>query len=106
MEALTSAQRKYLRGLANPLDALILVGKQGVTDNLVRAVDSDLEAHELIKVRFNEFKDEKDALSEVIRSRTNSQIVGRIGHVVMFYREHPDPEKRSITLPTQRPKRA
>ena len=62
MEELTSLQRKHLRGLAQALDAVVLVGKQGVTENLVRAVDAALEAHELVKIRFNEFKDEKDAL--------------------------------------------
>ena len=99
MEPLTSAQRKYLRGLANRLDALVIVGKQGVTDNLIQAVDDALTAHELIKVRFNEFKDEKDALSEQIREATGSVIPGRIGHVVLFFRRHPDPEKRKIAFP-------
>ena len=61
MEELTSLQRKHLRGLAQALDAVVIVGKQGVTENLVRAVDAALEAHELVKIRFNEFKDEKDA---------------------------------------------
>ncbi len=100
MEPLTSAQRKYLRGLANRLDALVIVGKQGVTDNLIQAVDDALTAHELIKVRFNEFKDEKDALSETIAGATSSHIAGRIGHVLILYREQPDPEKRAIRLPS------
>ena len=99
MEELTSLQRKHLRGLAQALDAVVLVGKQGVTENLVRAVDAALEAHELVKIRFNEVKDEKDALSEQIREATGSVIPGRIGHVVLFFRRHPDPEKRKIAFP-------
>ena len=99
MSQLTGAQRKFLRGMANRLEALIIVGKQGASDSLIRATAGELEAHELIKVRFNEFKDEKDTLSEKIAEVTGAEIVGRIGHVVLLYREHPDPEKRSIKLP-------
>jgi RNA-binding protein len=99
MDELTSLQRKHLRGLAQALDAVVIVGKQGVTESLVRAVAAALEAHELVKVRFNEFKDEKGALSEQIREATGSVIPGRIGHVVLFFRRHPDPEKRRIAFP-------
>jgi RNA-binding protein len=98
MSQLTGAQRKFLRGMANGLEALIIVGKQGASDSLIRATSAELEAHELIKVRFNEHKDEKDALTEKIAEGTGAEIVGRIGHVVMLYRQHPDPEKRTIKL--------
>ena len=99
MSQLTGAQRKFLRGMANRLEALIIVGKQGASDSLIRATDAELEAHELIKVRFNEFKDEKDALAERIAEGTGAEIVGRVGHVVMLYRQNPEPEKRTIQLP-------
>lgn len=99
MSQLTGAQRKFLRGMENRLEALIIVGKQGASDSLMRATGAELEAHELIKVRFNGFKDEKGALSEKIAEATGAEIVGRVGHVVMLYLEHPDPEKRSIKLP-------
>ncbi len=99
MSQLTGAQRKFLRGMANRLEALVIVGKQGASDSLIRATAAELEAHELIKVRFNDFKTEKDALSEKIAEATSAEIVGRIGHVVLLYRQHPDPEKQSIKLP-------
>ncbi len=99
MTTLTSTQRKFLRGLAHHLDPIVLVGKQGVTDALVRSVAVALEAHELIKVRFNEYKDEKKALSAEIADRTGSQIAGVIGHVLILYRQQPDEEKRKIELP-------
>jgi RNA-binding protein len=99
MALLSGAQRKFLRGMANRLEALIIVGKQGASDSLIGATDAELSAHELIKVRFNEHKDEKDALAEQIAEGTGAEIVGRIGHVVILYRQHPDPEKRCIKLP-------
>jgi RNA-binding protein len=46
---LTGKQRAFLRALANPMDAIVIVGKDGVTDNVVRQVSDALEARELIK---------------------------------------------------------
>ncbi len=99
MNELTSKQRKFLRGLAQHLDALIIVGKQGVSDGLASATRDALESHELVKVRFNEFKEEKRELTEALAERTRSQIAGMIGHVAILYRQQPDPEKRKIVLP-------
>ena len=98
MESLTSSQRKYLRSQAHHLKPLVLVGKQGLTDTLVKSVDVNLDAHELIKVRFNEHKDEKKAIAAAIAERTESQLAGLIGHVAILYRQHKEPEKRKIRL--------
>jgi len=96
---LTSAQRKFLRASAHHLDPVVLIGKQGVTDSLVRSAADALEAHELVKVRFNEFKDDKQELIRDIAFRTNSQLAGMIGHVAILFRYQEDPEKRKIELP-------
>ena len=49
MEELTSKQRAQLRGLANSIDTILHVGKDGIGDNLVKQADDALEARELIK---------------------------------------------------------
>ena len=99
MIELTSAQRKYLRQLGHHLDPVIIVGKQGVTDMVVRAVTEALEHHELIKIRFNEFKDEKRELTDEIERRTGCHVAGMIGHVALLYKQNPDEEKRKIVFP-------
>jgi len=96
MSELTSAQRKYLRKVGHHLDPVVIIGKQGVTDMLVRAVTQALESHELVKIRFNEFKDEKRDLAEEIERRTGSHIAGMIGHIALLYKQHPDEDKRKI----------
>lgn len=101
MTELTSAQRKYLRKIGHHIDPIVLIGKQGVTDMLVRAVSQALEARELVKVRFNEFKDEKRSLAEEIERRTGSHIAGMIGHVALFYKQHPDENERKILFPEE-----
>jgi RNA-binding protein len=99
MKMLKGFQRKYLRGLANKLDPHVFIGKHGVTDTVINSVDEALEARELVKLRFIEFKKEKKELAAVIEERTHSEMVGMIGHVAIFYRQQKDEDKRSITLP-------
>jgi len=99
MKDLKGSDRKYLRSLAHALDPLVYVGKQGVTDALIGAVNEALDSHELIKVKFNDHKDQKKELSAEIEQRTESNIVGLIGNVAILYREQPDEEKRRIRLP-------
>ena len=49
--SLTSKQRAQLRGLANNIDTILIVGKDGIGDNLVQQANEALEARELIKGR-------------------------------------------------------
>ncbi len=99
--SLKGSEKKYLRGLAHGLRPLVLVGKKGVTGELVRSVDSALDDHELVKVRFLEFKDEKKGLAQEIAGKTGSELVGLIGNIAVFFRRHPDPAKRKIMRPSQ-----
>ena len=46
---LTSKQRAYLRSLANSAETILQVGKEGISDNLIKQVDDALTARELIK---------------------------------------------------------
>ena len=99
MNNLSSSQRSYLRSQAHHLEPVVLVGKQGITDGTIESIDRVLEARELIKIKFREFKDEKLSLSEKITELTNSQVVGVIGHTVIIFRQNPDSDKRQIHIP-------
>ena len=56
MLELTSKQRKILEKAAHNLDPIVIIGQNGVTDSLVQMVLNSLKAHELIKVKFNDYK--------------------------------------------------
>ena len=101
MTALKGAQRKYLRGLAHHLNPAAYVGQKGLVQGLMDEINLALDASELIKIKFIEYKDKesKTALTEEIAKQTQAVLVGMIGHVAIFYRRHRDPEKRKITLP-------
>jgi len=99
MEPLKGSQRKYLRGEAHHLKPLVLIGAKGVTDQLLGSVNQALKDHELIKIKFGEFKEAKKEISEEIAQATKSELVGLIGNVAILYRQNPDPEKRKIKVP-------
>ena len=89
MEELTSKQRAQLRGLANSIDTILIVGKDGIGDNLVKQANDALEARELIKgkVLENSLMSAREA-AEALAPLTRSEVVQVIGtkFVTSFYR--------------------
>ena len=75
-QQLTSQQNKYLRSLAHGLKPLVLVGKNGLTAEVIAAVDAALEKHELIKVKFIEHKEKSRKMNWSIASATSPDASG------------------------------
>jgi RNA-binding protein len=98
MEKLKGSAKKYLRSLAHHLKPVVMVGRNGVSGQLIASVDAALKDHELIKVKFLEFKAEKKEIAAEIAVATKSEVVGIIGNIVIFYRQHPQPELRKIKV--------
>ena len=98
MDKLKGSQRKYLRSLAHHLKPLVIIGAKGVTQQLIGSVDNALKDHELIKVKFGEFKEAKKEISAEIAGATQSELIGLIGNIAIFYRQQPVAEKRKIKL--------
>jgi RNA-binding protein len=99
MDKLKGSQKKYLRAQAHHLNPLVIIGTKGVTDYLIGSVDLALKDHELIKVKFGEFKEAKKEISEDIAKATKSEVVGIIGNIAILYRQQQDPGKRKIKMP-------
>ncbi len=99
-------QKKYLRGLAHGLKPVVQIGREGITEGVIRAVDEGLFHHELIKIKFNDIKekDQKEAITGEVSAKTGSEPVGMIGHTAILYRRQADPEKRKITVPERESK--
>jgi len=99
MIELSSGQRKKLKSLAHHLEPVVMVGQKGITESLTRAVDKALSDHELIKIKFVDFKDDKKSLTGEIVSSVNAGFVGIIGNIAILYRKNPDiPEKERIRV--------
>ena len=96
---LTSKQRAQLRGAANSIDTIVYIGKEGITDNLVKQADDALEARELSKCKVpeNALLTAREACEELGRL-TRSEPVQVIGSRFVLYRMQHDKKKRKIQL--------
>lgn len=101
MQQLKGFQRKYLRGLAHDLKPVVFIGQNGITSAVELSINEALDAHELIKLKFIEFKksEQKDQISKGIEERVGCELVGMIGHIAIMYRRHKDIKKRKIRVP-------
>ena len=99
MQSLNNAQKKYLRGLANTLKPQIIIGKNGLSEPVIKSIDEALTAHELVKIKYNEFKEDRAELNQEIVSQCQCHLIGDVGHTALIYRQHPDPDERTINLP-------
>jgi RNA-binding protein len=100
---LTSKQRAYLRGLANTLETILIVGKGEITDNIIMQADTALTARELIKgKRLENSSYTSRECAELIAESCKADVVQVIGSKFVLYR--PNPDEPVITLPKERKK--
>ena len=94
---LTSKQRAYLRGMANGIDTIFHVGKNGVTPEFTQSVGQALENRELIKANVldNNLLDARE-VAQTIAGRTHSEVVQVIGNKFVLYKKS---DKNIIELP-------
>lgn len=96
--SLTGKQRRHLRALGHHLEPVVLLGKHGVTEAVIRAVDTALTDHELVKVRRGtECPDERAEIATALAGALGAEVIQQLGHTVLLYRRRPD--KPLIDLP-------
>jgi RNA-binding protein len=95
---LTGKQRRYLRSLGHELRPIVQIGRDGLDEGLVAAVDQALADHELVKIKLGEAADldRHDAAAD-LAARTRSEVAQVLGFTVLLYRRHPD--EPEIELP-------
>ena len=101
MNKLTTKQRAYLRSLAHRLRPVLHVGKEGVTQMSLKAVESAFHTRELLKIKVLESapqsaQESGEALAAGVEGASLVQVIGR---TVVLYRPHP--EKPEIKLPAK-----
>lgn len=98
MSALTPHQKKHLRGLGHALDPIVQVGKEGITEGLLKALSRALLDHELVKVRIGtEAPEDRKEAGSALAVGTSASLVQVIGRVVLLYKRHP--KKPKLKLP-------
>lgn len=86
---LNAFQKRYLRGLAHSLDAVILLGQKGVTPNLINELSLALDHHELVKTKLSGGDREERAVQiEALLNGTKAELVQTIGHTATLWRRN------------------
>lgn len=85
---LKSSQRAKLRSMANEIDPILHIGKDGISQNIALQADQALEARELIKVTVQKNSDEdvRDA-AHALAEWVGADVVQVIGRKFVLYRE-------------------
>jgi len=79
-----------------------MIGAKGLTEAIVKATDEELENHEMIKVKFVDFKESRKELAADLAEKTSAHLVRVIGNIALLYRYQADPEKRIYHVPKSR----
>ena len=96
MQQVTVPQRQNLKRLAHDLQPVVIIGNNGLTESVVKEIDLNLKAHELIKVRvLGDEREAREAMIEDICNATNASFVQHIGKLIVLYRVS---EKAKISL--------
>jgi RNA-binding protein len=85
--ALASKTRALLRSRAQALNPVVMVGHDGISEGVIEALDKALDDHELVKVRFQDFKDSTKVLAQELEKATSSDLVATTGFTAVFYRK-------------------
>jgi RNA-binding protein len=98
---LTSKQRSYLRGLANSIDSIVQIGKEGVDDRVLAQIDEALEAREIIKLNVlkNSLLTAREAC-DIVCEELDADPVQVIGNKFVIYRQSKN--KPKIELPIKK----
>lgn len=92
---LTSSDVRKLKQMSHSNGAYVIIGKSGLTDEVLKQLDKELEYHELVKIRCNKFKEQREEFAQQLRDITKSVLLAVTGNVILLYRRSKD-EKRHI----------
>lgn len=84
---MTSKERAEFRSKAQKLNPIVMVGHEGVSEAVITALNEALECHELVKVKFQDFKEDTKELSLELEKGTNSTLIATTGFTAVFYRK-------------------
>lgn len=88
MAALSIQERKRLRQIGHALSPVVMLGGQGLSENVIEEINRALNDHELIKVKVvAEDREARQAMITEIAEKTDAQIAQTIGKIVLLYKK-------------------
>ncbi len=107
MLKLSADERRSLRARAHGLNPVVSIAENGLTAAVLKEIDLNLKAHELIKVRvYNDDRDERDGLLAAICEQLDAAPVQHIGKLLVVWRPAPPEEAAKLAAPKRAPRKA
>jgi len=104
---ITSQERSALRAAAHPLRPVVLIGDRGLTESVLKEIDLNLKAHQLIKVRVaGDDREARNTMLETICDTLSCASVHHLGKTLIIYRPDPTARTQILAKPTEAPTRA
>ncbi|MEG1500171.1 MAG: YhbY family RNA-binding protein [Clostridia bacterium] len=84
---ITNKQRANLKGLANKLDAVMQIGKEGISENSLLQLNGLFDSRELFKIKVLPNCDfSAKEIAQQIAAKTDAEVVQVIGNKVVLYK--------------------
>jgi len=92
---LSNPEIRRLKAAAQHLNATFKIGKAGLSAEFICSLDEALEHNELIKVKFDEFKEQRKELAPLLAEKTSSHLIMQVGHVAVLFRRKRETQAQS-----------
>ena len=93
LEPLDNRELRALKSRAQLLKPMVKLGKDGMSPAFLKSLDDVLTHHELVKVKFDEFKEQKKELMAQLAEKVSAHIILRVGNVLVLFRRRATPAK-------------
>lgn len=88
--SLNNTELNDLKARGQRLEPILKIGHAGVSEAFLKSLDEALTIHELVKIKFAVFKEDKKWLTPQIAKQTGSELIMRVGNVAVLYRRKPE----------------
>lgn len=87
MTELTNAEVRKFKAAAQLMKPMLKMGHAGLSPEFIKMVDETLKSHELIKIKFDDLKEQRKQLAPELAEKTSSHLVTLLGNIVVLYRK-------------------
>ncbi len=78
---------KSLRAKAKTLEPIVRIGKNGLTESMIREIERHLKKRKLIKIKLLKSVEDRKTIAEEIAKRTNSELIEAVGFIVVLFKQ-------------------
>ena len=82
---------RALRAAGHSLTPVLIIGRAGLSDEVIAAIQLELDTHELIKVKVGKGPMNRKEIAALLPERTGADVVNLLGRTILLYRKRSAP---------------